>query len=187
MIYFTSDTHYGHSNIIKHCNRPFSSAEEMNEHMIKQWNSVVTPQDTVYHLGDFAFANKDKTKLIMSRLSGNKVLILGNHDDKANHKDAGWNHISTYYELKHDGQTYCMFHYPIHSWNKRGHGAIHLHGHVHASLMPDCRRFDVGVDSWNFTPVSIDVINKLAEKFPSEHDRHYVETKKFLGKDYIDA
>ncbi len=79
-IWFTSDTHYYHSNIIKYCNRPYKDVEEMNEALIRNFNAVVRPEDTVYHLGDFGFSHVDKLKYILSRLNGNKVLIYGNHD-----------------------------------------------------------------------------------------------------------
>lgn len=77
--FFTSDTHYSHRNVIKYCNRPFKDEEKMNEAMIANYNSVVSPGDVVYHLGDFAF-EKDRAKLewIMSRLNGEKHIIWGN-------------------------------------------------------------------------------------------------------------
>ena len=81
-VYFTSDTHFGHENIIKWCRRPYSSVEEMNEKLIENWNSVVGPDDIVFHLGDFAFGGSGLWKEVLSRLNGKKYLIIGNHDEK---------------------------------------------------------------------------------------------------------
>lgn len=80
MIWFTSDHHFWHSNILKYCpDRPYKTVEEMNEDLIWQWNSVVSPDDTVYHLGDFSMAFRS-VELYTRRLNGTKHLILGNHD-----------------------------------------------------------------------------------------------------------
>jgi len=79
MIYFTSDTHFGHDNVIGFCNRPFASTEEMNEVMIRNWNERVTGADTVYILGDMFFRCNDAED-ILKRLKGKKRLIVGNHD-----------------------------------------------------------------------------------------------------------
>lgn len=79
MIFFTSDPHYWHNNVIRYCNRPFADMQEMNEAMIKAWNDTVGPQDTVYCLGDFSLAFRP-VELISSRLQGTKYLVPGNHD-----------------------------------------------------------------------------------------------------------
>ena len=81
-IFFTSDTHFWHDNIIKFCNRPFNSIEEMNDTIIENWNKVVGKNDIVFHLGDFCFCGSDKFKDIIERLNGYIYLILGNHDWK---------------------------------------------------------------------------------------------------------
>ena len=81
-LFFTSDTHFGHENIITFCNRPFESIEEHDRVLIQNWNSVVTPDDTVFHLGDFCFGNGYKWYEILGQLNGHIYLIRGNHDDK---------------------------------------------------------------------------------------------------------
>lgn len=81
-IFFTSDTHFGHRNIIKYCDRPFSSVEEMDEHMIRVWNEQVGVSDIVFHLGDFSFYNTSESQRIYDRLKGHKILIRGNHDKR---------------------------------------------------------------------------------------------------------
>lgn len=93
-VFFTSDTHFGHSNIIKYCQRPFNSAEHMDEVLISNWNEVVSPQDIVFHLGDFCFGSDKEWIKILQRLNGTKYLILGNHDLK---KIANSNQIKDYF------------------------------------------------------------------------------------------
>ena len=82
MIYFIADTHFNHANIIKYCNRPFKNTYEMNEYIIKKWNSVVKEADTVYHLGDVGFGSLQEVKSLVERLNGRKILLRGNHDFK---------------------------------------------------------------------------------------------------------
>lgn len=80
MIWFTSDTHFSHNNIIRYCDRPFRDVDHMNQVIIDNWNSVVSPEDTVFHLGDVALGQIDKSLACVSRLNGYKILKLGNHD-----------------------------------------------------------------------------------------------------------
>ena len=79
MVYFISDTHFNHKNIIKYCNRPFDSIEQMNETLINNWNDIVSDKDIIYHLGDFALGSKELILDIVNRLNGSKYLIRGNH------------------------------------------------------------------------------------------------------------
>jgi calcineurin-like phosphoesterase family protein len=80
MRFFTSDTHFGHQNIIKYCNRPFDSVDHMNEMLIHNWNSVVHEEDLVFHLGDVALGPWEAWNSILTRLNGTKILVVGNHD-----------------------------------------------------------------------------------------------------------
>ena len=81
-MFFTSDTHFNHTNIIQYCQRPFKSTDEMNEAMIDNWNSIVGEDDTVFHLGDFCLGGAAEWNKILNRLNGRIYLILGNHDLK---------------------------------------------------------------------------------------------------------
>ncbi len=188
MIYFTSDTHFLHKNILKYSNRPFASVEEMNEALIEKWNAVVEPGDTIYHLGDFGLGNVNKLREIMNRLNGNKRYIIGNHDSGDLLKKIGesceW--MKDYYRLRipeHSASstasdyTYIiMSHYPIASWDMMAHGAIHLHGHTHNSYKANGKILDVGVDNpfSNFTPVSLDrVLEYMKDKVPEKVDHHF--------------
>ena len=114
-IWFTGDTHFGHANVIKHCNRPFKSADEMDETMIRNWNDRVSEHDSVYHLGDFSFSKGPKTREILDRLNGHIYLIRGNHDGDQVVKVCAdkfvW--IKDYFELKVDNQKMILCHYPF--------------------------------------------------------------------------
>ena len=161
-LFFISDNHYFHKNIIKYCNRPFSSVEEMNEELIKRNNSVVKTNDLCYYLGDFGFTSKENIIKICNRLNGRKIIIFGNHDNRKAITNSGcFERIFTYFDFKYDDNFICLFHYPISEWNKKFHGSIHLHGHCHGNLkeiIPN--RIDVGVDSHNFYPWSWEEIKE---------------------------
>jgi calcineurin-like phosphoesterase family protein len=166
-IYFVSDTHFSHLNIIKYCNRPFNDTSHMNEILIKNWNGRVTPEDTVYHLGDFGWGGVDKLLPIFKRLNGKtKILIRGNHDQDA--VKLPWNSIHDTLEVKGLNTTYQLCHYPMRSWNKSFHGAKGLHGHTHGTLSPHGWSCDVGVDCWDFAPVSTQQLDSLFGKLPRE-------------------
>jgi len=174
MIHFTSDTHWGHKNIIQYSKRPFSSVEDMNEALIKNWNDRVGQYDTVYHLGDFAFMPYDDLKKTARRLNGIKHLIRGNHDKEImkNKNDLlasrTFASIQDYYELKHEGAHIILFHYGQRVWNKSHHGSIMLYGHSHGSLPPFGKSVDVGVDCKEITeeyrPVSFDEVISYMKK-----------------------
>lgn len=162
-VFFTSDTHYGHANIIKYCNRPFNSVEHMNNQMIANWNNRVSHDDIVYHVGDFAFMKNHRS--ILDRLNGSKHIVLGNHD-KGISKDDGWASISNYKEITVEGQTIILCHYAMRVWNKSHRGSWMLYGHSHGSLPDDknALSIDVGVDCHNYAPISFDEIKRLMSK-----------------------
>jgi calcineurin-like phosphoesterase family protein len=163
-IWFTSDTHFCHTNIIKYCNRPFTHIDAMNEALIDNWNKVVKPGDRVYHLGDFGFGKKEELLSIFKRLNGEKHFIIGNHD-----KDSlklPWASRHDMFELKHNDKYYQLCHYPMRAWDKAFHGARSCFGHVHGMLKPYGWSCDVGVDCWEFTPVNFDTLESLFAKLP---------------------
>lgn len=168
MIYFTSDLHFYHENVIKYENRPFASAEEMNQSLINNWNKKVDDSDEIYILGDITLKGATFAMGILKQLNGRKYLIKGNHDKFADQETFdktvfAW--MKDYYELEYQSQRFILFHYPIEEWNHYFRGSIHLHGHQHnhadyniQNLEKGLRRFDVGVDANNMFPVSIDDI-----------------------------
>ena len=176
-IFFTSDTHFFHSNVIKYSNRPFKNVLEMNDFLIKSWNQTVKKNDDVYHLGDFALCKKKDLKSIVSKLNGNIHVVKGNHDReiiKGSNKDLFiW--VKDYYRLKVPDnrapggkQIIILFHYPIESWDQQRYGVWHLHGHSHGYTPRNLslKRIDVGVDVWNFKPVSYQEIWNEFESKP---------------------
>lgn len=183
-IWFTSDTHFGHQNVIKYSNRPWWSVNAMNDGMIERWNSLVKPEDSVYHLGDFCLTVKvDLIDEWLGQLNGTIRLIRGNHDNwtkrydrlKNKHK-IKW--IKEYAErwFVVDGVKYkfVLCHFPMMFWHMSHHGSIHLHGHCHGNanhLNKDVRRMDVGVDCNNWYPVLLENVVTMMENI-SENPHH---------------
>jgi len=163
-IWFTSDQHYGHTNVIRFCERPFATIEEMDEALIANHNECVKPGDTVYYLGDFSFARNPAP--VFYRLNGNKHLVLGNHDWKRTGelKKLPWGWIKDVYFLRAGGTKIWLNHFAQLSWPSAHHGSVHLFGHSHGSLTGVGRSTDVGVDAWDYKPVHLDVILKMMEK-----------------------
>lgn len=176
-VFFTSDMHYGHANVIKYANRPFKNVDEMDQTMIVQWNAVVKPSDTVYVIGDVSFyKDVNRTIGIISALPGQKWLVFGNHD-KNLRKEKRFLDLFVkavdLLEIKvpdvdgHGGnQPITLCHYAMKVWNKSHFGSWQLYGHSHGSLPDDPRSlsFDVGVDCWNFTPVSYEQVKERMQK-----------------------
>lgn len=163
--YFTADTHFGHRAILSMCNRPFSDIDEHDRALIEAWNAVVGPDDTVWHLGDFAYrASPQQTRRIFDQLNGEKHLVVGNHDFKNETKRLGWSSISELTEVTVDNQVFVLCHYGLRTWRNMRRGAIHLFGHSHGRLPGTSQCIDVGVDPMGFVPVNVDVIRaRLAE------------------------
>ena len=136
MIYFTADLHLGHKNIIKHCNRPFNTVEEMDEHLISMWISRVRQSDTVYIIGDMIFRSSDSPVCYLECLSGKKHLILGNHDKdwiKKIDLTAYFVSVERFIEISDGQHKMTLCHYPLMSWNHMSKGSYLIHGHVHNS------------------------------------------------------
>lgn len=162
--FFTADTHYFHKGILEYSKRPFADVSEMNEAMVNRWNSVVSKNDIVYHLGDVSMGSSKATREILYSLNGLIRLVRGNHDraikgDLA--KRFEW--VKDYYEAKGpDGRKIILCHYAFQVWNQSHYGSWHLHGHSHGSLAPwNVKRMDVGVDTNKFYPYSMDKIEAL--------------------------
>lgn len=131
--FYISDTHFGHSGVIRFDNRPFMSVEEMEEAIIERWNSAVTDDDTVYVLGDFSWYKEEKTLEILGRLPGRKVLIKGNHDRISPLVGRKFIKVCDYLEVKDGGQKIVLSHYPMPFYNGQFRDSVHLYGHVHNS------------------------------------------------------
>ena len=177
-LWFTSDTHWHHSRIIEFCNRPFTSIEEMNEKLIENWNSVVKPGDTVFHLGDFCFGGSQAWNSILDQLNGNILLIKGNHDEKSLRQGymLRFKWVGYQLHLLIEDHSIYLNHFPFlcYGGTYSDNPAWQLFGHVHSGpgangkdinrmqyLFPT--QYDVGVDNNNFTPVSFEQIKTIID------------------------
>jgi len=174
MIFFTADTHFDSPLLIsvdqKYSN--FKDSKDLNETIIANWNKVVTPADTVWHLGDFGKAEDGRAKnllAILEKLNGNVCLVAGNHDP--NNIWPVRKKLGCYTDLKElsveiDGKTQhiVLFHYAMRTWRHSFKGAWHLFGHSHGRMPAYFKSFDVGCMNFNWMPVSlVEVSQKMAQ------------------------
>lgn len=177
-VWFTSDTHFYHENIIRFCDRPFKTVEEMNQALIDRWNSVVKPDDTVFHLGDFCWGGSAAWEGILQQLNGHIHLIIGNHDVKNLRQGymKYFESVSFQKQIKVEGQSIYLNHYPFLTYGGiyRKEPVWQLFGHVHSNggqggadsgrLQHLLRsQYDVGVDNNNFTPISFEQVKQVIE------------------------
>lgn len=183
-IWFTSDLHFGHENVIKFCERPWDSVEAMNEGLIQKWNSRVREGDLVYVVGDFAFCNSTTREFILNRLHGTKILVQGNHD-KGKVCPKGFSSMVSRLEIPIAGENVRVSHYPPRYtglkqfWYKYilrrcpkyldrmlpDDGGWFIHGHTHNPEQFNNRQIHVGVDAWNYYPVSISQISNYIQQY----------------------
>jgi len=165
--HFTADNHFGHESIITLSARPFATVDEMDEAMIANWNAVVAKGDNVWHVGDFAHRiDVERKRAIFSRLNGSKHLAPGNHDDNDTLK-LGWASIGQIREITVEGQKIVLCHYGLRTWPGSRRGALHLYGHSHGTLPGNHQCCDVGVDCWDFRPVTLPDIRAKLEMEPA--------------------
>lgn len=182
-LFFTSDLHFGHRNVIRFCSRPWKDEKEMNKGLIDNWNSVVSNNDIVFILGDtFWFNDSHSIKRVISKLNGKDIYILpGNHDDFSS-----WHRVddprihlcsdTVVLWLQFEGRKKIfeiwMNHYPLMTWPHREGGSIQLFGHIHSQegknegvdqdLPLHKNQMDVGCDRWGWKPISIEnIMNHL--------------------------
>jgi calcineurin-like phosphoesterase family protein len=155
-VLFTADTHFGHGGALGLYRRPFAGVAAMDAALIERWNRVVAPTDDIYHLGDFAVRQKpERIAALLQALHGRKHLVTGNNDGAAVLEARGWCSVQPYLELNTEGMRLVLCHYALRTWRHIGKGALNLHGHSHGRLKPLARQYDVGVDVWNYQPVSL--------------------------------
>lgn len=180
-IFFTADTHFGHENVIQFDKRPFASADEMDEEMIKRWNNKVGKGDLVYVLGDMIWKSiTDYAEPLIKSLNGQIILIKGNHDQfikngKAKKALAGIKDYDDIVVTLEDGnKRRCILsHYFMPFYNGHRYQTILLHGHSHSSEESNIEReivknlnergfqneiYNVGCMHWNYEPVTLDEI-----------------------------
>jgi len=183
VIWLTGDQHFWHTNVIKYCNRPFSSVDEMDEALIDAWNKYVKHDDTVYHLGDFTLGNRLIAEKYFRRLNGNiGVLEYPWHHDKRwldnEYFSAGGNivHIEApivvlegVEQIEGRGVPAILCHYAFEVWDRKHYGSLHFHAHSHGMLPKIQNRLDVSVDNaykltGEYRPLSLEEACKFARE-----------------------
>jgi calcineurin-like phosphoesterase family protein len=183
--WFTSDLHFFHENILKYGrNVHWDTVAEMNSALINNWNSLVQTEDTVYLLGDVVMGPRQENLPIVSRLNGTIHLIAGNHDHchSSHRRQEKWfpfyreffASIEEEIDLTVGGHTVHLCHFPYQGdrheqeryqdWRPRDEGRWLLHGHTHGLWKVKDRMIDVGVDSWNYHPVSDSQILEILDR-----------------------
>lgn len=176
-VYFTSDTHFNHTNIISYCQRPFKNVDEMNERIIANWNEVVSEDDIIFHLGDFCLGGAAEWTRLLDRLNGKIYLIMGNHDRKNIRQGFmdRFEHVAMQMHIEVGKQRIYLNHYPFLCFEGGYKNVWQLFGHVHTRktntgidagrlqyLYPT--QYDVGVDNNNFAPVSFEQVKRIIGK-----------------------
>jgi calcineurin-like phosphoesterase family protein len=127
--------------------------------LIARWNDVVRAKDDIYHLGDFTISKSAKrVRELLGALKGRKHLVIGNNDAATTIESKGWASVATYREIKLNGRLLILCHYPFRTWHNMAKGAIDLHGHSHGKLKEATRQYDVGVDVFDYRPVTLETI-----------------------------
>ena len=209
-VFFTSDTHFFHKNILKHCPLRKELCNALDENdisswddwMVDRWNKVIGKHDIVYIIGDFAFGSAELAKKILGKLNGKKFLILGNHDGSSDKLDNYFKQITQqkmvvfkkeHYDFLEEDIQVFMCHYPLITWPSKHYGAIQLHGHCHGRLdayneeSPDLR-VDIGIDSTiaEFKPIPLEKIYKyFKSKTNGKLFKDYAIEKKEEDNTYI--
>ena len=159
-VYMISDHHFGHKQMIDFESRPFNDVEEMTATMIERWNEVVGKEDKVFHLGDFSFLNLERTREIVGRLNGYKVLILGNHDRGRSRSwwlEAGFDEVSEHPIVY--GGFFFLSHEPM--YMNKHMPYVNVHGHIHGQRYEGAQYVNVCVEHWDYKPVSFEAIKAL--------------------------
>lgn len=184
-LWFISDTHYCHRNIVRGISewtpnrgqRDFDTLDEMNDTLVNNINTLVQPNDILFHLGDWSFQGREKVGEFRDRLNVRDIrLVLGNHDERIrNDKKGEFGHLFTktyrMTELTVMNQVFVLSHYPLATYSGVGKGFMHLHGHCHST--PE-RRFgkgkmmDIGVDGHNLLPYTVEEVIDLLKDRPMD-------------------
>ena len=180
LIYYTADLHLGHVNVIRHCDRPFVSVEEMDETLIRNWNSRVHKNDTVYIVGDLFFRNRCPCESYLDELKGRKHLVIGNHDSswmKKTNWPGYFESVNGLITMKDNGRLVTMCHYPMMTWPDSRHDSYMVFGHIHNStaagfwplIRANLRMLNAGVDINGFVPVTLEEMIQNNDRFKEVH------------------
>jgi len=170
-IFFTADLHFNHDKILKYCNRPFKTIEEMNAKLIENWNIKVPKGGLVYVLGDLGWRHYDH---LLDQLNGQIILVKGSHDYESDLRHKKIVKIERLINKTIEGQRVTMCHYNMRVWHLSHYNSWHLYGHSHGRLQPAGephmpglgKAWDVGVDRNNYTPLSWEMITEIMWSMP---------------------
>jgi calcineurin-like phosphoesterase family protein len=179
---YCADHHFFHESMLKLFpgSRPFDNISQMHEYMIEAHNARASNSTDVYILGDFAYGNKldpAQIRKVFEKLKGRKHLIIGNHDNK-DILNLRWSSQPSFAKKINDnGRSIFLCHYAIHSWPGFYNGAYHFFGHTHGKLPTHGRMMDVGVDSWNLSPVTASEAIERMKNWNADFDTYTPERK----------
>jgi calcineurin-like phosphoesterase family protein len=163
--FFTADEHYGHRNIIRYCDRPFESVDEMNAELIRRHKAVVGRGDIVVHAGDFTLGTPRHAHEIMEQLRGDHVFLRGSHDKWMKRP------APDIWQKTIEGQLVVVCHYAMRVWPASHYNSWQLFGHSHGQLPPEGKQWDVGVDNNDFAPVSFEQLVAIMSERPDNFNR----------------
>lgn len=169
MNYYTADPHFGHARIMKFCNRPFASIEEMDGRLLYAMQEVMQPEDDLWIVGDFAFATSDQAgrlEAMLASIPGRKHLVRGNHDKPWMLKLTGWASTHDMIEIQDQRTRLTLCHYPMITFPGARHDGLQLFGHVHGNWRGSRNSVNVGVDCWDYRPVDLTEIKRRARSLP---------------------
>lgn len=205
-VFFTSDTHFGHKNILKFCNRPFENIKQHNEALVQYWNETVGPNDIIFHLGDFFWFNsRTETLKLIKQLNGQIYVVPGNHDTINQFeyclRDLPNFHLIsdvacvflTNYDSNQPGKSIEIYlsHFVLSTWSHRDRKAINLFGHIHSGPLANVDfdddiplrsyQYDVGCDNNNYRPIEIREILKIMD-WPNKNPNDFQNAKYKLAQ-----
>lgn len=181
MIYYISDLHFGHRNVIAMDGRPFDTIQAMDEMLIRRWNERVTDEDEVYIVGDFAYHNEYTATWYLRQLKGRKHLIIGNHDHHTIQDTKAMECFESVEKMLHildNGRVVSLCHFPVAEWNGKRHGGYHVHGHIHIrrdEVYAFMSRFDKALNAGcminGYRPVTLEELIENNLRFRQEADK----------------
>jgi calcineurin-like phosphoesterase family protein len=175
-IWFTADAHFFHSKILEYAKRPFKDIIEMNETILKNYNSAISDNDIVFFLGDLAFGEENALSTLR-QMKGTIHFIIGNHDRKyINIIKRRCESVNDLLDIEIDDQPITLCHYAMRVWHKSHFDSFMFYGHSHARLPPLGKQWDVGVDNNDFEPLSFDDITRIMRSRP--HNENYIPDNK---------
>lgn len=169
MNFYTADPHFFQENILKLCNRPFQTVDEMNREILHNYQSTVGPGDDLWILGDVAVVHVDaapELSAMLASIPGRKHLVTGNHDKAWIRSLDVWKSVHDLIEIVDGGTRVTLCHYPMLTFPGARHGALQLFGHVHGNWRGSRNAINVGVDCWGFQPATLKQVMERAETLP---------------------